>query len=161
MPYSLLLIPAFTSTSPFAAVVFGCFLHKPTIMSSALRLSNQKNESFCFSKRDRYWPYVCSNKTAIVLCKNSPLPQSCAVAKSDKFWRAIGQSNLADRMEDCSTGQSAVVWTRKANFGKILLRPAVCIPGLIVQRSTRITEHDCDTGWWKKNRQEERNTGLN
>ena len=116
MPYSLLLIPAFTSTSPFAAVVFGCFLHKPTIMSSALRLSNQKNESFCFSKRDRYWPYVCSNKTAIILCKNSPLPQSCTVAKSDKFWRAIGQSNLADRMEDRSTGQSAVVWVQKPNF---------------------------------------------
>ena len=32
-------------------------------------------------------------------------------------WRATGQSNLADRMEDCSTGQSAVVWVRKTNFG--------------------------------------------
>ena len=37
------------------------------------------------------------------------LSQSCAVAKSRKFCRATGQSNLANRMEDCSTGQSAVV----------------------------------------------------
>ena len=35
--------------------------------------------------------------------------QSCAVAKSEVFWRATGQSNLADRMEDYSTGRSAVV----------------------------------------------------
>ena len=30
---------------------------------------------------------------------------SCAVAKSETFWRAVGQSNLADRVEDCSTSQ--------------------------------------------------------
>ena len=41
------------------------------------------------------------------VCKS--VSQSCAVAKSDKFWRATGQLNLADRMEDCSIGQSAVV----------------------------------------------------
>ena len=44
---------------------------------------------------------------------NKPVSQSCAVAESEKFWRATGQSNLADRTEDCSTGQSAVVWVRK------------------------------------------------
>ena len=36
-----------------------------------------------------------------------PVSQSCAVANSGKFWRASGQSNLANRMEDCSIGQSA------------------------------------------------------
>ena len=30
-------------------------------------------------------------------------------AQSEIFWRATGQSNLAGRMEDCSSGQSAVV----------------------------------------------------
>ena len=36
--------------------------------------------------------------------------QSCVVAKSGKFWRAAtGQPNLANRMEDCSTGHSTVV----------------------------------------------------
>ena len=40
---------------------------------------------------------------------NKSVSQSCAVAKSEKFWRATGQSNLADTMEDCSIGQSAVV----------------------------------------------------
>ena len=41
--------------------------------------------------------------------------QSCAVAKSENFWRATGQSNLANRMEDCSTGQSAVVVSENEN----------------------------------------------
>ena len=43
--------------------------------------------------------------------------QSCAVAKSEKFWGATGQSNLTDRMEHCSTGHSAVVRVWKLNFG--------------------------------------------
>ena len=37
------------------------------------------------------------------------VPQSCTVAKSEQFWQATGQSNFTDRMEDYSTGQSAVV----------------------------------------------------
>ena len=37
---------------------------------------------------------------------NKPVSQSCAVATNE---RATGQSNLADRMEDCSIGQSVVV----------------------------------------------------
>ena len=40
---------------------------------------------------------------------NKTVSQSCTVAKSEKFWWVTGQSNLADRMEDCSTGQRAVV----------------------------------------------------
>ena len=38
-----------------------------------------------------------------------PVSQSRTAAKSEKFWWRTGQSNLADRMEDCSIGQSAVV----------------------------------------------------
>ena len=38
-----------------------------------------------------------------------PVSKSCAVAKSEQFWRASGQSNLANRMQDCSTGESVVV----------------------------------------------------
>ena len=59
-------------------------------------------------------------------------------SKSEKFWQATGQSNLAERMEDCSTGQSEVVWERKQNFWKLLLWPFVCLPSLIVQWSARI-----------------------
>ena len=58
---------------------------------------------------------------------NEAVKEACAVAKSEKFWRAIKQSNLADRMEDCSTGQSAFVWVEKTNFGSFfVVRPAVC-----------------------------------
>ena len=49
-------------------------------------------------------PQVLSNKT---------VSQACTVAKSGKFRWATGQSNLANRMEDCSIGQRAVVSTRK------------------------------------------------
>ena len=57
---------------------------------------------------------VCSSATMTKsLCEifnvNEPVSQSCTVPKSEKFWRTTGQSNLADRMEDCSVGQSAVV----------------------------------------------------
>ena len=56
-----------------------------------------------------------------------PVSQSCAVAKSDKFWRATGQSNLADRMEDCPIGQSAAMWVRKQNFLRFCCgQPLVC-----------------------------------
>ena len=39
----------------------------------------------------------------------TPVSQSCTVAQSEHSWRATGQSNLADRMADCSIGQSAAV----------------------------------------------------
>ena len=47
---------------------------------------------------------------------NKPGSQSCAVAKIDKFWPVTGQSNSAERIEDCSTGKTVVVWVRKPNF---------------------------------------------
>ena len=57
-------------------------------------------------------------ETMRMLCwyrtNNRPVWQSCAVAKSEQFWRVSGQSNLTDSMEDCCIGQSAV---RKPNIG--------------------------------------------
>ena len=43
---------------------------------------------------------------------NKPVSQSCAVANNKSSGGATGKSNLADRWEDCSTGQSAVVWAQ-------------------------------------------------
>ena len=58
---------------------------------------------------------------------NMSVSQSCAILKSEKFWRATGQSKLAGRMENCSIGQSAVVWVRKANTGSsCCCQPFVC-----------------------------------
>ena len=37
--------------------------------------------------------------------------------KSEQFWRATGQSNLANRMEDCSISHIAVLWEQGPNFG--------------------------------------------
>ena len=65
-------------------------------------------------------------------------PQSCTVAKSNKFWQVTGQSNLTDRIEDCSTGQSAVVWVQKNKLWNLLLQPAICMPSLIVQWLARV-----------------------
>ena len=45
---------------------------------------------------------------AVKILVHKPVSQSCA-AKSDKFWQATGQSNLPDKMEDCSIGH----WTIK------------------------------------------------
>ena len=59
-----------------------------------------------------------------------PVLQSCAVAKSDKLWWATGQSNLTDRMEDCSIGMPKCM---KTKLWKLLLRSTVCMPSLIVQ----------------------------
>ena len=55
--------------------------------------------------------------TRLVFHYNKKVSKTCAVAKSDKFWRATGQSNLSDRMKDCSISQSAVLRVRKPNFG--------------------------------------------
>ena len=41
------------------------------------------------------------------------------IAKSSKFWFATEQSNLADKMEDYSSGCSAVVSVWKPNFGNV------------------------------------------
>ena len=47
-----------------------------------------------------------------ILADHKPVSQSCAVAETEAFWQATGQSNLADRMEDRSIVQSAAVWVR-------------------------------------------------
>ena len=46
-------------------------------------------------------PGNCSKRKQV----NKPVSQSCAVAKTRRFWRATGQSNLEDRREDCSASQ--------------------------------------------------------
>ena len=70
-------------------------------------------------------------------------------AKREKVLRTTGQSNLADRMVDCSTGQSAVVWVQNqtleafvtashsvyAKFGCPVAPPEFSTFGL--------AEHDC------------------
>ena len=66
-------------------------------------------------------------QTMVAFFLYKPVWQSCAVAKSRNFWRAKTQSNLTDRMEDCSICQSAVVWVRKPNFGSLCCgQPFVC-----------------------------------
>ena len=60
---------------------------------------------------------------------DKPDSQSCAVAKVEQFRRA--HSHLADRMKDCSVRCSCL--SSKTKPWKLLLRPAVCIPSLIVQ----------------------------
>ena len=86
--------------------------------------------------------------------RNKLVSQSCAVAKSEIFWRATGQSNLADRMEDCSIGQSAVVWVRKPNFGSFCCgQPFVCQVWLLSCPPECFTFSycawiDCTTGCW-------------
>ena len=84
--------------------------------------------------------------------RSTPVSQSCAVAKSRKFWWArTGQSNLADRMEDCSIGQRAVVWVKKPNFGFCCSQLFVCEVWLCSGplecfRMFLATVHDCETG---------------
>ena len=75
-----------------------------------------------------------------------PVSQSwCAVAKRENFWRATGQSNLADRMEDFFTGQNAAEWRRKPNFGIFGCgQPFECQIWLSIV-SLLVTAHDCDT----------------
>ena len=51
---------------------------------------------------------------------NKPPSQSCAEAKSKKFWKATGQSNLVDS-EACSIGHSAVKSDYKNQLWKLLL----------------------------------------
>ena len=76
--------------------------------------------------------------------------QSCAVAKSEDFWRATGKSNLADRMEDCSTDHRAVV-----EFENLTLEAFVAATRLYTkfdcpvprQKSSLLaTAHNCETG---------------
>ena len=80
---------------------------------------------------------------------SKPVSQSCTVARSEIFWQATGQSNLADRMEDCSNGQSAVVRVRKPNFGSFAIGSFYVKFGYPVARqscSLLASVHDCETG---------------
>ena len=51
--------------------------------------------------------FICFISFSLLI--SHAVPQSCTVAKSEQFWQATGQSNFTDRMEEYSTGQSAVV----------------------------------------------------
>ena len=65
--------------------------------------------------------------------------QPYAVAKREIFWRATGQSNLANGMELLHwPAQCSCVISMKTKLWKLLLRPAVCMPSLIVQWPARI-----------------------
>ena len=63
--------------------------------------------------------------TRLIECVRS-VSQSCVVAKSRKFWWATEQSNLADRIEEFSTGQTTVVLVRKPNFGSCCCSQCFC-----------------------------------
>ena len=88
---------------------------------------------------------------------DKPVSQSCAayikssVAKSEKFWWATGQSNLADKKEDCSIGQSAIAWVRKPNFDSFSCgQPFICqvwMSSCPPKFSLLSTAHDCETGF--------------
>ena len=71
----------------------------------------QRNSSLAVKRLKEYRLMVAFNlflTMAVKILVHKPLSQSCA-AKSDKFWQATGQSNLPDKMEDCSIGH----WTIK------------------------------------------------
>ena len=64
---------------------------------------------------------------------------------------ATGQSNLADRMEDCSTGQSAVrakvqLWENQAFVAGSSLHAKFNCPVVCQNFSLLATVHDCETG---------------
>ena len=65
-----------------------------------LHLSKETDNRQCF---ELYMSWIVKNGDY------KPVSQSYAIPKSVQFWQATGKSNLADRMEDCSTGQSVVV----------------------------------------------------
>ena len=55
--------------------------------------------------------------------------QSCTVAKRNKkeaIWQATGQSNLANRMEDCSSNQSAVVENKHQTLEAFVAASHLC-----------------------------------
>ena len=79
---------------------------------------------------------------------NGPVSQSCAEAKSEQFRQATGQSNLADRMEDCSIGQiKCSCVSTKTKLWKLLLWSGICMSSLIVQwpiRNYHLSRCPCD-----------------
>ena len=86
---------------------------------------------------------------------NKPVSQSCAVAKSEKFWRATGQSNLAyKRLATAKSFQSLVfVLTQLLMKQSSILSVTLCIlfakfgcPVAFQNFSLLATAHDCETG---------------
>ena len=82
---------------------------------------------------------------------------SCAVGESENLRRTTGQSNLVDRMEDCSISQSAVMWVWKPNFGSFscgqpLYMPKFDCPVARQNVSLLATAHDYETGLFTKSK---------
>ena len=96
-------------------------------------------------QKDTKWSQIKDHTMHKGTVWNKPVSQSCAVAKNEKFWPATGQSNFADRIKDCSIGQSAVVWVWKLNFVV-----ASCLSAKFECPEARqnffTTVHDCATG---------------
>ena len=67
-----------------------------------------------------------------------------------KFWRATGQSNLADRMEDCSTSQKAATWEQNQTLEAFTTARRSCVkfdcPVARQNFSLLGTAHDPETG---------------
>ena len=94
--------------------------------------SKQRNDTIFFSLRIQP-PHTIFHTDDVNLPRiqasflNNQVSQSCTVGKSGIIWRATGQSNLANRMKNCSIGQGAVMWVWKPNFGRFCCgQPFVC-----------------------------------
>ena len=138
--------PSVLSTVPFRSSPSVCWVCLAEVQRPAGSVSASRRDSWWFARgdKDKLWHKIrrsCSGgwkttgtsgtvpqptsalqvlqvKAALFFgLGNKPVSRSCAVAKSGIFWRATGQSNSADRIKNCSTGQGAVVWVRKPNFG--------------------------------------------
>ena len=87
----------------------------------------------------KYWPlYGVHVFLAIVPTCCKPVSQSCAVAISEKFWRATAQSTW--RTNSCLANKSfqcLVFALTQLRFGQWSSLP-FCLPSLIVQRPARI-----------------------
>ena len=72
----------------------------------------------------------CWGGIETMISPSTPIPRSVflsatfhksSVAKNEKFCQATGQSNLANGMEDCSTGHSAVMWNYCRAASRLIL----------------------------------------
>ena len=93
---------------------------------------------------------------------NKPVSQACAVTKSNKFWRATGgQSNLSDRMEDCS-----IIWQKCScvSIGSFVvvsrLYAKFDCPVSRQNFSLLFAAHDCETDLTKANKHVSEYNGL-
>ena len=78
--------------------------------------------------------FLCPHVVSVHSWK--PISQSCAVAKSETFWQATGQSNLAYRR--LSATKASKVWfsDTQLHFGQ--WNSPLCLPSLTVQWAVRI-----------------------